>query len=95
MLKDGIRVLEDAAVENYVRFFGIEPGCATFAHVENSSSGVAGWATYEGPGIKYIVPPMTLSRPRKEIEEETEEDGKQEARPTTLCPRRVKRSSRG
>jgi hypothetical protein len=25
---------------------------------------------HDGPGIKYIVPPMTSSRPRKEIEEE-------------------------
>ena len=70
LLKDGIRVLEDAAVENYARFFGIEPGCATLAQVENSSSGVAGWAAYDKPGIEYIVPPMTSSRPRKEIEEE-------------------------
>ena len=67
---DGIRVLEDTAVENYARFFGIEPGCATLAQVENSSSGVAGWAAYEGPGIEYIAPPISSSRPRKEIEEE-------------------------
>ena len=63
-------MLKDAAVENYARFFGIEPGCATLAQVENSSRGVAGWAAYDGPGIEYIVPPMTSSRPRKEIEEE-------------------------
>ena len=25
---------------------------------------------YDGPGIKYIVPPMTSSRPRKDIEKE-------------------------
>ena len=49
--------------------FGIEPGCATLAQVENSSSAVAGWAAYEGPGIEYIVPPMSSSRPCKEIEE--------------------------
>ena len=68
--KDGIRVLEYAALENYVRFFGIEPGCAMLAQIENSSSGIAGWAMYDGPGIEYIAPPMTPSRPRKEIEEE-------------------------
>ena len=67
---DGIQVLKDTAVENYARLFGIEPGCATLAQVENSSSGLAGWAAYEGPGIEYIVPSISSSRPRKEIEEE-------------------------
>ena len=60
----GLDALKECATQKYCRYHGLPKGCATMAQIEDSSAGVAKWASYEGPSLHdYEVPPVSNSEP--------------------------------
>ena len=54
----GVEALNACAIENYCRFYGLPAGCATLEQVIDTSAGVLGRASYDGPGIAFEQSPM-------------------------------------
>ena len=65
----GITAFHTCAIENYARWWGLPADSATIEQVESTSSGVLGWASYNGPGMHpaYSPPPISSSVPRQQI----------------------------
>ena len=74
--------MQDCAINNYCRLFGIQKGCATIHQVKESSAGILGWAAYDGPGIPFEKPALYPNKiPQAEIKARREEKKKVPADP--------------
>ena len=64
------RALNEAAIENYTRFYSLPSGCGVIEQVIDSAAGVLGWAAYSGPSLhgKFEESPIyPNSKSRQEI----------------------------
>jgi hypothetical protein len=61
----GVEAFYSCAIENYCRFYGLPAGSAVLAQLKDSSAGVLGWASFDGPGIPFEEPsPFPKTNPR-------------------------------